>query len=759
MTKPKKSKIKDGKLPAGQLRQEIFKLFKRHSKKRFNPKQIAKKLKIDNSKDSISDALNKLVEMGQLVALEDFKFKIKPTTATGENPAEQPGRSRKYTKGYVDMTRNGDAYIVSEELEHDVHISQKYLNGALHGDMVEINYWTPRGRQRTEGEVRNVIKRATEHFMGTLRLTRNFGVVIPDKLNMPVDIVVKEEDLKGAREGDKVVVKITKWHNEKYPSPLGVITNVLGKVGSSDLEMKAILINNGFPLDFPQEVLAESEDLPDHIPLMEINRRNDFREVTTFTIDPEDAKDFDDALSVRFLEDDAYEVGVHIADVSHYVKPGSALDKEAFQRATSVYLVDRVLPMLPEKISNGLCSLRPNEDKLTFSAVFVFDKNDKIKSRWFGKTVIHSDRRFSYEEAQKVLETSEGDFAKELNHLNKVAEKLRKQRFKNGSIDFETEEVRFRLDEEGVPIEVYIKERKAAHMLIEDFMLLANKEVALYIEEKGKGLEIPFVYRVHDFPDTDKVAEFARFAHEMGFEMNVSTPQSIGQSYNQLTKAAKTNDALKILEPIAIRTMAKAEYSVNNIGHYGLGFGFYAHFTSPIRRYADVLAHRILEGNIDGRNMRWDKARLEAQCKHISMQERKAMDAERESVKYKQAEFMRKHVGDVFDGYVSGMLERGIFVELKNSKCEGMVGFETMSESFEVENGRLRAKGRNSGRIFKMGDLVKVKIVSVDLSRRQIEMELAEESPAKNAPDNSSEKAPVKKPDPARRKITSKKIN
>jgi ribonuclease R len=531
-------------------------------------------------------------------------------------------------------------------------------------------------------------------------------------------------DTKEAQNGDRVIVKITHWHKHPNQRPKGKVTSVLGAEGS-DLEMKVILINKGFPLDFEEEVIQESEAIPARITDYDVLQRRDFRDVLTFTIDPEDAKDFDDALSYRVLENGHIEVGVHIADVTHYVKPNTALDKEAYKRSTSVYLVDRVLPMLPERLSNDLCSLRPNEDKLTFSAVFEFDKNDKVVKRWFGKTIIHSDRRFSYEQAQQGLETGEGDFAEQLKTLNRIAHKLRKDRFKNGAIDFETEEVRFKLDANGVPIELYVKERKDAHMLIEDFMLLANKEVAIFINKKAENqAEIPFVYRVHDYPNEDKVRELALFAKEMGVQMRVNTPKEIAASFNKLAAESEKNEALKLLMPLAIRTMAKAEYSTENIGHYGLAFDFYSHFTSPIRRYSDVLAHRILFQNLGEQTVRYDKGRLQEQCRHISAMERKAMEAERESIKYKQVEFMQKHVGEVFDGLVSGIIERGIFIELLESKCEGMVGFDTLDEPFDVGEGRLRAKGMRSGRVIKMGDPVKVRIVETNLQRRQIEMEL-----------------------------------
>ncbi len=707
-------KTKGQKLTARQLQREVLRLFKRNPKKQMNPKQVGRKLKVANNKDSIQHAMEKLAADNFLISLDDYKFKLKSRVA--------PRSSDNIIEGKVDMTRTGAAYIVSDNSTDDIYVAAKHMNSALHGDKVQIAVWIPRGRRKPEGEVIKVLERASEQFMGTLWMHRKGGVVIPDKMNMSQNIFVDLNDAKDAQDGDKVIVKITDWHHR---TPKGVVTTVLGESGSSDIEMKAILINNGFNLEFPGPVLEESEALSDVLSKEEIARRKDFREVTTFTIDPEDAKDFDDALSLHWLDNGNCEIGIHIADVTHYVQPGSALDREAYLRSTSVYLVDRVLPMLPEKLSNGLCSLRPNEDKCTFSAVFEFDKNDKIVNRWFGKSLIHSDRRFTYEEAQEIIETGEGDFSAELKYLNRLAKKLKKERFKKGAIDFDTEEVRFKLDENGVPVEAFIKERKDAHMLVEDFMLLANREVATYIHKKGLGVEIPFVYRIHDEPDPDKVAELARFARQLGFEMNVSTPEEIGRSYNKLTKAAKEDESLQLLAPIAIRTMAKAIYTTENIGHYGLGFSYYAHFTSPIRRYADVLVHRILEGNLDGQAFRTKKENLEGKCQHISKMERQAMDAERESIKYKQVEFMEKHVGEEFEGYISGIIDRGVFVELKGSKCEGMIGFEDMDEPFEISEGRLVAKGIYTGQTLKMGDEVTVRIVATDLARRRIDMEFA----------------------------------
>ncbi len=716
MSRNKKRKIKGKKLSSKQLQYEVLKLFRRHPKKRFNPKQIIGKLKVENNKDAVQYALDQLAERNEIIQLENYKYKVKRT-------APQSSDSQFY-EGTVDMTRTGSAYILVKDLDDDVFVAVKNMNTALHKDKVKVRVWSPPGRRRPEGEIVQVLERASDSYIGNLSIHHKYATVTTGSKNVPMDVHIELDKIMGANDGDKVVFKIIGWTKEKFPTPQGEVTVVLGAPGTNDIEMKAILINNGFDLEFPTKVIAESESLPGKATDEEIAQRRDVRDIPTFTIDPDTAKDFDDALSFRYLEDGSLEIGVHIADVTHYVQPNTALDEEAYERSTSVYLVDRVLPMLPERLSNDLCSLRPHEDRLSFSAIFIFDKDDKIIDRWFGKTIIHSDRRFTYNEAQEVLEAGEGEYADELKKLNQLAKKLRKQRFKEGSIDFDSEEVKFKLDENGVPIDVYVKERKDAHMLIEDFMLLANKEVASYISQKGAEQEIPFVYRVHDEPDPDRVMEFAAFAREMGFELNIKDPKEIGRSYNRLVKAAREDHHLKILEPIAIRTMAKAEYSTENIGHYGLGFDYYSHFTSPIRRYSDVLAHRILHANLEGQTLRVNKARLEEQCKHISLQERRATDAERESVKYKQVEYMQNHIGEEFEGAISGIIDKGVFVELYGNRCEGMVPFDLMPEPFEVMQGRLQIRGRYSGEILKMGDDVRVRIISTNLASRQIEMEM-----------------------------------
>lgn len=718
----KKPKIKGKKLSTKDLQRAVLRLFQRHPGKQYNPRQVIAKLKITNNKDAVQYAIEQLVTDNALYAKDNFKYQI-----NREYVAES---DQKTAEGKVDMTRSGAAYIVIEDREDDIYVAPKNVKNALNGDKVKIRFWVPRGRNKAEGEVMEILQRATEHFVGILKLFPRFGVVSIEG-NQTMEIAVELEELQAAENGDMVVVKLSEDAevNSRTTRPKGIITSVLGQPGSSNLDMQAILINNGFNIDFPPEVVKESEALSTEITEEEIAKRRDFRDTLTFTIDPLTAKDFDDALSYRELDNGQFEIGVHIADVSHYVQPKTALDEEAYKRSTSVYLVDRVCPMLPEKISNELCSLRPNEDKLTFSAAFVFDKEMKIVRRWFGKSIIHSDRRFTYEEAQEVLETGEGDYPQELQLLNKVAKKLRERRFKHGSIDFASEEVRFRLDEDGTPLEVYVKERKEAHMLVEDFMLLANREVAGYIgkKEKARNKTIPFVYRVHDEPDPDKALELSLFAKALGFEMDVSTSEAIAKSYNMLILRAETDPALKMLGPLAIRTMAKAVYTTNNIGHYGLGFEHYSHFTSPIRRYSDVLTHRIFELNLPKGSMHIVNANdLEERCKHISNQERRATDAERESIKYKQVEFIEKHVGEEFAGVVNGIADFGVFVELVESHCEGMISYDNMDQPYDMGDGRLSIHGRHNGQQIRMGDEIRVKILDADIKRRRIEMALVE---------------------------------
>ncbi|MFT5016139.1 MAG: ribonuclease R [Neolewinella sp.] len=714
-------KIKGSKLKASDLRHALLKELKSNARKQFNPKQLIGKLKIKNSQDSVKDALSKLVSDGLVRENGDFKFQAIKNI--------QEKTSKTYAEGVVDMTRSGSAFIVLDGDQDDVFVINRRLGNAQDGDKVKIRTWTPTGRRKPEGEVVEVLERSVTHFVGKLQIHDKYAeVVVKQAGDTTMAVAVHRAELIGGKHNDQVVVKILDWEPNRFDQISGKITAVLGEEGSSEIAMQSILINNGFQITFPPEVVAESEALPSEISPMEINIRRDMRDVTTFTIDPLTAKDFDDALSIRTLESGEIEIGIHIADVSHYVRPGSALDKEAAARTTSVYLVDRVCPMLPERISNELCSLRPHEDKLTYSAVFTMHpKTFQITSRWFGATVIHSDRRFTYEEAQEVLDTKSGDFCDELLQLDKISKVLRKARFKDGAIDFATNEVRFKLDEDGTPLAVYVKERIDTNMLIEDFMLLANKEVATFMIKKAERLRevIPFLFRVHDEPNMEKVEELAKFAEALGHKMDLRTPQSIARSYTELLAKAAEDPMVKMLSPIAIRTMAKAIYTTENIGHYGLGFENYTHFTSPIRRYADVLVHRILDENIEkGSLYKMNPTKLEEICKHISAQEKKATTSERESIKYKQTEFMLDNVGEEFDGIINGMADFGVFVELTANYVEGMISYDDMDEPYDISSGKLYITGRKTGKRLKMGDLVRIRIKKVDMERRRIDMEL-----------------------------------
>lgn len=734
---PRAAAIPKGqKLPYAKLRMLAIETIQNSKSPTWTPRQLIKKMKVANSKPDMTRVLDALVKQDRLTLVEEGTYasrmkpkkvveQIKPVSVSGKNVHE----------GRVDMTRSGSAYIIIPDLEDDIYVPAKYTGGAMNKDIVRVDIIPTRKGKKPEGRVIEIVKRALEQVMGTIKLYKRFAVLVPSRMNIQFDIIIPLEKLAEAVDGDKVVVKITDWSQS---SPSGEVVHVLGASGSHELEMQSILIHNGFNLAWPEEVLNECHTLPEEITAEEIARRRDFRGVTTFTIDPITAKDFDDALSIRMLDNGNTEVGVHIADVSHYVLPGTALDKEAYLRSTSVYLVDRVCPMLPEKLSNELCSLRPHEESLCYSAVFEFDPSHKIVNRWFGRTVIYSDHRFAYEEAQEVMDAGEGPFAEELKTLTKIARNLRKKKFKDGAITFETDELQFKVDEFGQTLEIFVKERKEVHLLIEDFMLLANREVATLMFQKGKAQEIPFPYRVHDVPDPDRLIDFQRFAKELGFSLQIDTPKQVSQSFNKLAEAAKENETLRLLEPLAIRTMSKAIYTTNNIGHYGLAFEYYTHFTSPIRRYSDVLVHRILHANLQGTH-REDKAKLEAKCKHISNQERAAMTAERESIKYKQMEYLKEKVGQEFSGVISGVIESGIFVELDESRAEGMISFRTMGGGFYMT--APFTAGSRTGDKYTIGQPVMVRIKRIDMEARQMDLDLVEEE---NADHDQPKKTTVK---------------
>ena len=629
-------------------------------------------------------------------------------------------------EGKLDVNRQGYGFVICEERpDDDILVRQNNLNSAIKGDRVLVQITNKSGK-KTEGRIVKVIKRSHEYFDGLIHVKKDFAFVLPDnKYGMSNDIFVPQKHINGAKDGERVIVQIVDW-NEKGKNPQGKVKEVLSGIGTKELMWKTILMDQGFPLDFPKQVLDESEAISTEISKEEIKKRKDFRKTTTFTIDPDTAKDFDDALSIDYLSNGNVEVGVHIADVSHYLIPNTALDAFAYEKATSVYLVDGTLPMLPEKLSNELCSLKPNEDKLCFSAVFELDTNGKIIKEWFGKTIIHSDKRFTYEGAQTVIENGEGEFAEELKTLNTLAHKLRKQRFKEGSINFDTIETKFILDEDGHPTGIILKERKDAHLLIEDFMLLANKQVARLINiviYKGKHVEFP--YRIHDLPDMEKLKNFNNFAKQFGYRINLTNPKKIAESFNELMIALKGKPEEKILTSLAIRCMAKAIYSTKNIGHYGLGFVDYCHFTSPIRRYPDVLVHRVLQEHLMNQNLSY-QGEMEELCKHCSAQEKKATEAERESIKYKQAEFLKTQVGQVKDGIISGVTTFGVFVELLDSKCEGMVSLRRLTEPHEFDERTMTVTAKFSGVKYTLGNQVKVIISSANPEKKEVDLMFVE---------------------------------
>lgn len=627
-------------------------------------------------------------------------------------------------KGVLDITRSGMGYVMVENLSNDILVRPSDFNTALHGDTVrvEVTGDTKKKSGRLQGKVTEVLQRRQLEFAGRIEMGSNFAFFVADTDKPMPDIYIAFSDLKGAKDNDRAIVRIKEW--EKNRKPAGEVMQIMDASDTNDVAMKEILLEAGFPLRFPEDVIEESERIPDTISADEIKIRRDFREILTFTIDPVDARDFDDAISFRVLKSGDYEIGVHIADVSHFVEPGTALDREAYERATSVYLPDRVLPMLPERISNELCSLRPKEDKLTFSAVFTITAKGEVKEYWLGKTAIHSDHRFTYEEVQEIIEQGEGIYSEEIIILNTLAQKFRKQRFKKGAINFSSQEVRFKLDPTGKPIGIMVKESKEAHQLIEEFMLLANRYVAEHVGKiKIDKKEVPFPYRVHDTPDELKLTPFITFARKYGHEFDIKTPESIARSFNQMLKDVQGKPEQHVLEQLGIRTMAKATYTTENIGHYGLGFKYYTHFTSPIRRYPDVMVHRILF-DVLAMQAPSDK-KLEQKCKHSSERERAAMESERAANKYKQVEYMQGFLGEEFEGVISGVAAFGFWVETVEHKCEGLVSINSLFEydDFRLVESDYSLVGLRSGRTFRMGDKVTIRVVAANLTKRQLDYE------------------------------------
>ncbi|WP_194766402.1 ribonuclease R [Tamlana sp. I1] len=731
MTRKRKGKSKNKGI--SNLTNTILSILKKERTKTFNYKQIAAKLGVNDasSRNQIIKKLRDLQGKQEIEEVERGKFKAVINT--------------EYHIGKLDLAAKGNGYIICEDFDDDVFVSSNNINKALHDDEVEFYVYKRRNRGKLEGEITNIIKRAKSEYVGVIQLHDNYAFVIADSNKMYKDIFIPINKTFKAEDGDKVLVKLEDWP-EKADSPYGKVIQVLGKPGEHNTEIHAILAEYGLPHEFPFEVEQFANQIDTSITEEEIAKRRDMRKDLTFTIDPKDAKDFDDALSFEVLENGLYEIGIHIADVSHYLQEGTVLDDEAYERATSVYLVDRVVPMLPEVLSNNACSLRPHEEKYTFSAVFQMNDKCEIKNEWFGRTVTYSDARFAYEEAQAIIESETNTIPAEVSltgktyqtdqkiadailKMDELAKKMRSKRMRSGAISFDKVEVKFNLDEEANPIGVFFKTSQDANKLIEEFMLLANRKVSEFVGKQSP--KKTFIYRVHDEPDESKLATLQTVVSKFGYKLNLKDRKSVSSSLNGLLKDVNGKKEQNLVDTLTIRTMSKAEYTTHNIGHYGLAFDYYSHFTSPIRRYPDVMAHRLLQQYLDGGKSA-NEAIYEEKCQHSSNMENLATKAERDSIKYMQIRFMEDHKDEAFVGVISGVTDWGIYVEIISNKCEGMVSVRDMKDDhYAFDQDQYAMVGRNSSIMYQLGDEVVVKVKNTDLVKKHLDFTLlgkAEES-------------------------------
>jgi len=711
-------------------------------KKIKNKEQTAKSPNLKELKSTIIDLCNATVkpvtfkdicselQVKDKIAKHQTSFIIKNLVIEGAIKEIGHGKygansTQEFYEGKIEKITSGAGYVICDGMDQDVFVSARNAGQTLGGDIVRIVLTGNHTGKNPEGVVVSIVKRGRTTFVGNMRVDARHSFMTPDNSRVGTDFYVPKDKLNGAKNGDKVLVTLLDWP-KNAKSPFAEVTTVMGAAGEHNAEIHAILAEFGLPYEFPESVEAFVESIPETISEEEISKRRDMREVLTFTIDPHDAKDFDDALSIQKLEDGNWEIGIHIADVSHYVQEGTLLNDEAYERATSVYLVDRVVPMLPEKLSNKVCSLRPNEEKLCFSAIFTINDKAEVLNEWFGRTVIYSDHRFTYEDAQEVIEKKEGKFADEILLMDKLAKIMRAKRIEEGAITFDRVEVKFQLDEKKNPTGVYFKQAKDANKLIEEYMLLANRKVAAFIGKAADGTpsKKPFVYRIHDDPDPEKINNFSTFVNQFGHKMNLQTPKDIANSMNRVLADVSGKREENMVELLAIRTMSKAKYTIENIGHYGLGFDYYSHFTSPIRRWPDVMVHRLLQRYLDGEKVT-EKEAIEEQCKHSSAMEKLSTDAERSSIKYMQVKYLMGKVGQEFMGAVSGVTEFGMFIELKESLCEGLVSMRDLKDDhYELHKETFSLVGKRTKKRFQLGDSIKVRVRNVDLVKKQIDFQL-----------------------------------